>query len=484
MQRPRQWRRLYISINVDRTSQYWTAMLITSGGYNCRDIGLSTSSGAMPPSVAKQVPSLLLSRTDLEDDTHVVLSVSNCGLRLEQQSNGDASPFFGMNRSTGSSPGLALLDDMGLERFHEKRITQVYVIDPPVLYVSQLAGEGSLVLETRLTRSYPSVEALYTIRVLHCLAEKRGFLRFKGIVPGVRPSSMKSWLVELPPGSRDLPTLLENGHNVPWMRRERWARELVEAVSEVHACGFTIASLNNVRPPIIIDGADHVRLWRFSSKQVQAFAGRHRWPPESAILEQMSSAMRETDGLDATFKNDIWDLGLALYCLATHFRHGWEDLPVHDPQARTPALPPLPAQVPEYYRNIVQRCRAPKACERPPAWRLLKDFPGEEALEPTMPSSSAMVDVQPAFNMPCILDRRWSNCNRCKRRCWGTIFCCMVCSDSDFDLCAPCLDRGEHCDDLTHHLVELHVGPTGGRENTGQYHSCVKRGGGRDVLRL
>ena len=331
-----------------------------------------------------------------------------------------------------------------------------------------------------LTGSFPSLEVWYTIKVLRHFGDLPGFPKLAGAVAS-RSKSLKSLLVEVPKGARHVSEILVSFHQIPWARRERWAWQLVQAISQMHADGFPISTLTYLHPPILVDNTDYIRLWQFRGKQWTAFPGRHRYPPEMDVLKmQASLSLLEAGQPDTPPERDIWDLGRVLWCLATHFPRAWSDLPLGEPLYSHEALslPRLPDTIPQYYRNMVEWCRAPDLRVRPTAKRILDLFPVAVATAAALPIGSirAIHDALPELNFS------FTSCDFCNERCFGTSFNCPICDEGDFDICVACYGRGRYCNDSAHRLVELHVGASGIFENSGRYHSSVKMGGLRDIL--
>lgn len=146
------------------------------------------------------------------------------------------------------------------------------------------------------------------------------------------------------------------------------------------------------------------------------------------------------------------------------------------------ALPQLPDDIPKYYRDIVDACRAENPSDRPAAKEILQRFP----------FSSNLMHSQPQLPDPNIADisvlgkgllMAKITCSSCWK--WPVqvpFFHCNVCDLGDFDLCQTCYDRGLRCDHKDHLLVEL--GKIGSWIVPRKYHSCVKSSGTRDVLDL
>ena len=72
------------------------------------------------------------------------------------------------------SNAMTSLHDLGCRRYDENEVVQIQMVDPPHCFCSSL--NGILISETKFMDSIPSVEMLYTIRVLHCMNGSSGLL--------------------------------------------------------------------------------------------------------------------------------------------------------------------------------------------------------------------------------------------------------------------------------------------------------------------
>ena len=145
------------------------------------------------------------------------------------------------------------------------------------------------------------------------------------------------------------------------------------------------------------------------------------------------------------------------------------------------ALPRLPESIPQYYRDVVDACRAEDPKDRPAAWRLLELFPSTSG-----PSESAQTEtVKPGVVdinslRKCLI--RMVLCDHCRKPVQAPFFHCNICSAGDYDICLACYDRELHCYERHYILVEMKYNRNW---NIAQkYHSSVKSSGNRDVFEL
>jgi len=222
--------------------------------------------------------------------------------------------------------------------------------------------------------------------------------------------------------------------------------------------------------------------------------GGSYYPPEFRHLRDVSPTTNEAAGPDVTSKMDIFHLGSILWLLAENLprtpsspvcsKEGCNAQvgPFCDKSHIDPiALPRLPENIPQYYRSIVDACRAERPNDRLAAWKLLKLFPS------TSESESSHIETSKPERLNINV---WGmsligsiSCNYCqKRHIQLPIFHCNICDAGDFDLCQACFDGGMHCYDRDHFLVEMRK--IGSWMVPGKYHSSVKSSGDPDSFAL
>ncbi|KAL8789478.1 MAG: hypothetical protein Q9195_006803 [Heterodermia aff. obscurata] len=144
-------------------------------------------------------------------------------------------------------------------------------------------------------------------------------------------------------------------------------------------------------------------------------------------------------------------------------------------------LKKLPESVPSYYREIVNACRAQDPNARPAARRLLERFPPTSETvftnrEPDDPKSTDLAVIGGSLIGTV-------NCDKCRSRYLQLpFFHCNICETGDFDLCWACYEKGVHCYNVGHSLVEMRK--VAGLIVPASYHSSVKDSGKREILEL
>ncbi|KAK0516928.1 hypothetical protein JMJ35_000083 [Cladonia borealis] len=202
---------------------------------------------------------------------------------------------------------LAGIDDQ--ERTYPSNIK---IVDPPNFFCSSL--NGLLVYEVKFKDSIPAVGLLYTIRVLHCMNGSPGFTKLIGIVTDNSRRYLKSYLIELPKACRNILQIAADP-SVPWERRERWAAQLVQGISRLHAHSFLVGGLCTCNIPLIDDTAS-VQFWSFRERFLTGRKTGAYYPPECLYIRDMPPTIEEADSPKLTSKTDIFHLGLMLWLLA------------------------------------------------------------------------------------------------------------------------------------------------------------------------
>jgi len=308
---------------------------------------------------------------------------------------------------------------------------------------------------------------------------------------------LKSYLVEFPQTKWKLLSDLVTDHSViPWERREHLAKQLVEAVRQLHSKSFVIGLLWRIRPPIVVDSYDHLYLWDFDKQFAMNSPRSCCFPPEYARFRHIAPAY-ETDLPSVTAKADIFCLGMALWYLSMGYpslRFNEESLeemknktiPFEFQKEDCPiVLPALPDTIPKWYRDIIVECRSVNPNDRPPAWRILNEkFPQKTNFE--YPQNDPSGGVRSMELRLSSIQKTFAKHIRCCH-CWQgvkeTLFHCNLCEDRDFDLCVSCYSQGLHCYNEGHLLAEF-VERESSWIISKRYHSLVRSSGEREIIEL
>ncbi|KAL3457477.1 hypothetical protein BJX64DRAFT_16923 [Aspergillus heterothallicus] len=209
-------------------------------------------------------------------------------------------------------------------------------------------------------------EFLYEINALHALQGTPNVIQVEGIVVDDRQEVVKGLLISFAEKGAMVDILYENRGLLAWERRERWARQIVHGLCEIHEAGYVQGdfTLSN----IVVDANDDAKIIDINRRGCPV-----GWePPE--IADKIESNQRISMYIGV--KTDLYQLGMTLWALAME-----EDEPERQ---RRPFEFDEDFPVPEYYRRIVSYCLSPVPRNRLSAKELLNFFPREIDHAPRM----------------------------------------------------------------------------------------------------
>lgn len=201
-------------------------------------------------------------------------------------------------------------------------------------------------------------EFLYEINALDELKHARSVIHLKGLVVSDDHSVIKGLLIGFAEQGAVVDILYDNKGTLAWPRRERWAKQIVQGLSEIHEAGFVQGdfTLSN----IVIDKRDEAKIIDINRRGCPV-----GWePPEISKLVESSQRISMYIGV----KSDLFQLGMVLWALAEE-----EDEP--ERQERPLSLQNTGDDIPQYYRDLVATCLSPKPRDRLSTKELLPRFP-------------------------------------------------------------------------------------------------------------
>ncbi|EEH47142.2 TKL protein kinase [Paracoccidioides brasiliensis Pb18] len=224
-------------------------------------------------------------------------------------------------------------------------------------------------------------EFLYEINALHALSGSQCVIELKAIVVDDNMMVVKGLLINFADQGALVDLFYENKgvRSVEWARRERWARQTIQGLAEIHEAGFVQGdfTLSN----IVIDDKDDAKIIDINRRGCPV-----GWEaPEFTKKLESNQKISMYIGV----KSDLYQLGMTLWALATE-----EDDP--GKQFR-PFVIPTTLEIPDYYRHVVDICLSARPQDRLSAKELLNLFPEHP---PTMASESAAVNVEPSPSDP------------------------------------------------------------------------------------
>ncbi|KAJ9651172.1 hypothetical protein H2198_009549 [Neophaeococcomyces mojaviensis] len=323
------------------------------------------------------------------------------------------------------------------------------------------------VLMVRFSPMQPYLDAqFYLMKAMRTLSltSKAGIAKFLGVVRD-DDDMITGFLIELPVKGR-LRDVMEaaSGAGTPISkeRREKWCRQIIRTIAEVHHHGFVIGSLHHVRDcGIGIDGKDDAILYdrlgttvepiQMAGGAISAELGWPAKPVKSAIIEPQT---------------DIYQLGLLLWRIMGDKVHGnilefckvancttRKDARCNEPHTNPVELPMQDDYCPKYLRDIIIACRTPEQKARPSAHELSCMLPMADNAKYTQLSTAAMYmerpeDYQIVHSSPQV------DCDVCDKDANRHHFHCGICDSGDWDICSSCFTEGAHCKDIDHVLQE------------------------------
>ncbi|KAL4937679.1 hypothetical protein BDV06DRAFT_68041 [Aspergillus oleicola] len=202
-------------------------------------------------------------------------------------------------------------------------------------------------------------EFLYEINALHALQGTPNVIQVEGIVVDDRQEVVKGLLISFAEKGAMVDLLYEHRGTIAWERRERWARQIVHGLCEIHEAGYVQGdfTLSN----IVVDGNDDAKIIDINRRGCPV-----GWePPEIAAKIESNQRISMYIGV----KTDLFQLGMTLWALAME-----EDEPERQ---RRPFMLDEDIPIPDYYRRLVTICLSPIPRQRLSAKELLTFFPPE-----------------------------------------------------------------------------------------------------------
>lgn len=228
-------------------------------------------------------------------------------------------------------------------------------------------------------------EFLYEINALHALDGSSNVIRVEGIVVDERQEAVKGLLISYAEQGALVDILYEQRGSIAFSRRERWAKQIVRGLCEIHESGYVQGdfTLSN----IVVDADDNAHIIDINRRGCPV-----GWePPEIAAKIESNQRISMYIGI----KTDLYQLGMTLWALAME-----EDEPERQPR---PLFIGDDVDVPDYYRRLVHICLSPTPRHRLSAKELLSIFPSD--LLSRQPSPMTMVPGLPNSGLPPLVTK-------------------------------------------------------------------------------
>jgi serine/threonine protein kinase len=255
-------------------------------------------------------------------------------------------------------------------------------------FVYKVKVDGEVFIKKEIPGPDTVDEFLYEINALHQLSGSHSVIQFGGVVLDNKGEVVKGLLISFAEQGALIDVIYDGEGGIPWSRRERWAKQIVQGLSEIHESGFVQGdfTLSN----IVIDADDNAKIIDINRRGCPV-----GWePPEVAALIESSQRISMYIGV----KSDLYQLGMVLYALATQ-----QDEPENH---RPLSLASFPAEIPDYYLDLCHRCLNDDPRCRSQASALLTLFP---PIEETFHSNEASIPI--VVDVHHIADKNTPNCD-------------------------------------------------------------------------
>ncbi|KAI7059196.1 kinase-like protein, partial [Hortaea werneckii] len=223
-------------------------------------------------------------------------------------------------------------------------------------FVYKVHAGGRTVIKKEVPGPDTVDEFLYEVNALDSLRGCESIIQLEGLVTNDSGDAVKGLLISYAPGGALVDILYDYNGGLPWYRREKWAKQIVQGLSDIHEAGFVQGdfTLSN----IVIDEYDNAQIIDINRRGCPV-----GWePPELSRL--IDSGQRIS--MCISVKTDLFQLGMVLWALAEQ---------IDEPERVERPLPRLIDGVPAYYSEMVEICLSERPQSRWPANRLLRMFP-------------------------------------------------------------------------------------------------------------
>ncbi|GAB7355912.1 hypothetical protein MBLNU459_g6556t1 [Dothideomycetes sp. NU459] len=204
-------------------------------------------------------------------------------------------------------------------------------------------------------------EFLYEINALDSLRGSQNVIEFHGLVTDEEGELIKGLLIAFAPRGALVDILYDYKMTdaLPWIRREKWALQIIGGLSEIHEAGFVQGdfTLSN----IVIDENDDAKIIDINRRGCPV-----GWePPELSRLIMSGQRISMCIGV----KSDLFQLGMVLWALAAE-----NDEPERVDRIKGRFPPVSEPTVPSWFGKIVDICLSERPRYRESARDLLRRF--------------------------------------------------------------------------------------------------------------
>lgn len=272
-------------------------------------------------------------------------------------------------------PAVRQVQHLGCRRIRERDIE----FDSHMSgFVYKVCVGGEVLIKKEIPGPDTIDEFLYEINALNRLRYSRNIIRFYGVVVDDDDEHVKGLLISYAVHGALIDVIYDNRQEselgLPWPIREKWARQIVQGLADIHESGFVQGdfTLSN----IVIDYDDDAKIIDINRRGCPV-----GWePPEATPLIESNQRISMYIGV----KSDLYQLGMVLWALAAQ-----DDEP--EAQGR-PLQLGEEHTVPAWYRQIVDICLSEDPRMRLQASSLMSLFPGPTDGDDVAPPSISVDD--------------------------------------------------------------------------------------------
>ncbi|RMX95297.1 hypothetical protein D0868_11805 [Hortaea werneckii] len=282
-------------------------------------------------------------------------------------------------------PSITLFHHVQIPRFTESEVDFISHLSG---FVYKVHAGGRTVIKKEIPGPDTVDEFLYEVNALDSLRGCESIIQLEGLVTNDSGEAVKGLLISYAPGGALVDILYDYNGGLPWYRREKWAKQIVQGLSDIHEAGFVQGdfTLSN----IVIDEYDNAQIIDINRRGCPV-----GWePPELSRL--IDSGQRIS--MCISVKTDLYQLGMVLWALAEQ---------IDEPERVEQPLARLIDGVPAYYSEMVEICLSERPQSRWSAKRLLRMFPHRH--HSPMSSSQPPPDQRCCPNSPDPFDNNSPN---------------------------------------------------------------------------
>lgn len=242
-------------------------------------------------------------------------------------------------------------------------------------FVYKVRADDRVLIKKEIPSPETIEEFLYEINALHALQFSSSVIQFYGVIVDDDDEHVKGLLIDHAEQGALMDIIFDNCKDshigIPWSTREKWARQIIKGLADIHETGFVQGdfTLSN----IVIDGAGNAKIIDINRRGCPL-----GWePPEASALLECNQRLSLFIGV----KSDLYQLGMVLWALAMT-----EDEP--ETQGRPLMLGPE-VNIPDWYRRVTEICLSYDPRSRLHASQLLQIIP--PAAETTSEESDKLI---------------------------------------------------------------------------------------------